>query len=60
MGGEIQRCSMNLFRSYKHEMYTISIDKVGLSPYDDKRYVKDNGVDTWAHGHYQTLNADCE
>ena len=43
---------MNQIRSYDHQLYTIQINKIGLSPYDDKRYVLDNGCDTLAYGHY--------
>ncbi len=39
-------------RSYDHQLFTIKLNKIGLSPYDDKRYVLENGIDTVAHGHY--------
>lgn len=55
LNGQVQMCSMNQFRSFNHKMYTISQSKVGLSPYDDKRYVMNNGRDTLAHGHYKTM-----
>ena len=28
------------------------LDKMALSPFDDKRYVKNDGVTTLAHEHY--------
>ncbi len=45
------KSKMNLFRSVKHEILGITLNKISLSPYDDKRYVLSNGKDTLAHGH---------
>ncbi|KAK3083783.1 hypothetical protein FSP39_003181 [Pinctada imbricata] len=45
--------SMNMIRSYNHQLYSVSINKTTLSPYDDKRYVLDTGIDTLAHGHFR-------
>ena len=42
----------NTIRSYGHELYSVSINKRGLSAYDDKKYVCDDGVSTLSHGHY--------
>ena len=42
--------SMNQIRSENHEIYSINLNKIGLSPYEDKRYILDNGSDTLAHG----------
>ena len=42
---------VNLIRSSKHQIFSICVNKQGLSPYDDKRYVLSNGCDTLAHGH---------
>jgi hypothetical protein len=47
------RHSMNMVRSATHQLYSVSIRKTTLSPYDDKRYVLNNGVHTLAHGHYK-------
>jgi len=44
---------MKSFRSYKHQLYTIEVNKSGLCAYDDKRYVLEDGVSTLAHGHYK-------
>lgn len=46
--------SMNLIRSFSHQLYSITVSKTSLSPYDDKRYILGSGIDTLAHGHYVT------
>ena len=41
-------------RSKKHELYTISMEKIALNPFDDKRYIiKPDGIETIAWGHYK-------
>ena len=40
-------------RSYDHQLFTNSVTKAGLSPFDDKRYILDNGVETLAFGHHK-------
>lgn len=50
-------------RSIKHDVYTISMQKVALNPFDDKRYIiKPDGIDTLAWGHYKidSEKMDCE
>ena len=42
---------IRIFRSKKHEVYTVEINKVALSSADDKRVVLDNKIDTLAHGY---------
>ena len=48
------------FRSHNHELYSQKVCKAGLSPFDDKRFVLDNGYDTLAHGHYRAEQAISE
>ena len=43
----------NVIRSYVHQVFSEHVTKVALSPFDDKRYVLDDGVSTLAHGHYK-------
>ena len=41
---------MNVIRSYKHEVYTDTVNKVALSYKDDKRYIPEGQTDTLAFG----------
>lgn len=47
----LQMVQQNTFKSDKHEIYTISTTKKGLSAYDDKRYLI-NQDKSYAYGHY--------
>ena len=51
--GKAQLRKMNVIRSYKHEIYTEEINKVALSPDDDKRHILEDGVHTLVSGHYR-------
>lgn len=44
---------MNFIRSHCHQLYSITVNKTTLSPYDDKRYVLEDGFHTFARGHYK-------
>ena len=46
--------SLNQIRSDRHILYSVHQRKVGLSSYDTKRWVQDDGISTLAHGHYKT------
>jgi hypothetical protein len=39
-------------------MGSYNINKIGLSCFDAKRYVLDNGIDTLAYGHYMIKKVD--
>ena len=54
LNSHIKYSTMNQIRSFNHHLYSVAIKKISLSPYDDKRYVMENGCDTLAHGHYIT------
>ncbi|XP_070529810.1 uncharacterized protein [Cardiocondyla obscurior] len=40
-------------RSKLHEVYTIREEKTALSPYDDKRYIIQDSIETLPWGHYK-------
>lgn len=42
---------MTCIRSFKHELYTVSINKLALSNKDDKRKVCENRIDTLPWGY---------
>lgn len=48
---EIHMSTMTQIRSYDHQLYNISLNKRGLSPFDDKRYLLDDGISSYAYGH---------
>jgi hypothetical protein len=43
--------SQNVIRSYKHQLYTETVSKIGISCVDDKRWIHDNNVNTLSFGH---------
>ncbi|KAK3104484.1 hypothetical protein FSP39_003183 [Pinctada imbricata] len=51
--GDIFMCGMHAIRSSNHELYVQRINKSGLSAFDDKRWVRNDGITTYAHGHYR-------
>ncbi|XP_015914701.2 uncharacterized protein [Parasteatoda tepidariorum] len=44
--------TMNTIQSKRHELTSVTINKLALSPYDHKRYVLDDKVSTVPFGHY--------
>ena len=49
---EIHRGSWMTINSKAHEITTNKVTKSLLSPYDDKRFILNDGITTYAHGHY--------
>ena len=47
--------TMNQIRSEGHKIYSIKLNKIGLSPYDDKSFILADGINTLAYGHYKTM-----
>ena len=43
--------TMQSMRSFKHQLYTIKQNKVSVSPYDDKRYLMDDGANSLPYRH---------
>ena len=48
--------SMQRITSKNQRVYTVCLEKIGLSPYDDKRYVLEDKVGTLAYGHHRIAN----
>lgn len=44
--------SMYILKSKLHELYTQHVTKLVLSYLDDKRFIRENGIYTFAWGHY--------
>ena len=42
---------MNMLRSVNHQIYGPHLNKTTLSPFDSKRWIKDDGIHTLAYGH---------
>ena len=43
---------MNTLRSMNHQLYGFHINKLSLSPFDSKRWISDDGINTLAFGHF--------
>lgn len=46
----VMRTPVNNIKSIKHDMFTVKINKISLSPQDDKRIIDANGINTKAIG----------
>ena len=51
--GKEQLRKVNVIRSYNHEIYTEEVNKIALSPNDDKRHILEDGMHTLALRHYR-------
>ena len=45
------RHSMDVLRSKGHHIFGQRLNKISLSPFDSKRWISENGIDTLAYGH---------
>ena len=45
--------TMQTIKSYKHQIFSSRLNKLALSPYDEKRFICEDGVSTYARGHYK-------
>lgn len=57
--------TMNTIRSYNHNLYSVELNKISLSPHDNKRYILKDGISTLPWGHYavpqdQTQNMEVD
>jgi hypothetical protein len=50
---KVTRANFVGFRSLSHTVQTVNFSRIGLSAYDDKRHVCEDGVSTLAYGHYK-------
>ncbi|KAF4521845.1 hypothetical protein B566_EDAN003719 [Ephemera danica] len=51
-------CKYTTYRSFKshhHKIRTVQQNKLSLSGFDDKRHIRKDKVNTYAHGHYRIL-----
>ena len=46
---------MNILRSEGHEIYGMHVNKISLSPFDSKRWIADDGVNTKAYGYNSAM-----
>ena len=44
-----------MLRSDGHEIYGIHVNKISLSPFDSKRWIADDGVNTKAYGYNSAM-----
>ena len=51
---KIMHHQMNTIRSELHKINSYHLNKVSLSPYDDKRYLLDDGITSYAYGNKNT------
>ena len=49
----ISKHRVNTIRSVNHVVSSFEINKTSLSCYDDKRYILDDGISSYAYGHYK-------
>ena len=52
--GDPLHATMTTFRSHDHKMSTRTQNKLALCNFDDKRWIMEDGISTYAHGHYKT------
>ena len=49
---------MDVLRSKGHHTYGQHINKISLSPFDSKRWILENGIDTLAYSHEELVALD--
>lgn len=55
---EIYQHSFHSIRSDRHQVYTYFQEKTSLSPFDDKRWILDDGINSIPYGHYHHLDLE--
>ena len=56
---KLTRHDMYGLRSYDHQIYLERVNKVGLNPYDNKRWILLNGIRTLPYGHWRIYAYKC-
>ena len=56
--GSRMHSNMNVIRSVKHRLYTMEMNKIFLSAYDDKRYLLDDHINTLPYGHFSIVKTN--
>lgn len=51
---------MTWIQSDHHDLYTVQQNKIALSPFDDKRYIRPDGINTYAYGHWRIKEEEKE
>ena len=51
---------MKILRSEGHEIYGMHVNKISLSPFDSKRWIADDGINTNAYGYTRPLFTNTE
>ena len=46
---------MKTIRSEKHQLGSFELNKISLSCFDDKRFIHENGITSYAYGHYAVV-----
>lgn len=52
---QVHMARMNQIRSENHQIYSLTLIKTSLSPYDDKRFILADGCHTLGYGHYSIV-----
>ena len=50
-GSKVMHHKMKTIRSDCHQISSYEINKISLSPFDDKRYILSDGISSYAYGH---------
>ena len=48
----MRKNGVKTIRSINHQISSYELNKVSLSCFDDKRYISNDGINSFAYGHY--------
>ena len=46
---------MKTIRSENHQIGSYKLNKISLSCFNDKRYILNNGINSYAYGHFKII-----